>query len=487
MSELAIPSGATSIAAIGATKDGAIVARALVGDATRVFVYLPMAQFGFPTGWTDIGRAAATEIPISALSHSLGAYAAVTALNGSAEYTLALASGYEQCGTGAIEQLPQASGGWVTSVQANGVATGALFVQGVEDATMISFRASVNTGLQLIALPFEHTSSITMDANSSGWVVGLSRSQSGWGGVVAVDTTLQTMTGRLRNVPNALVNSCVGIGEDFTIVANVQTSATEYRVALLTDARADHVPTGIVDFDDLAGYLIDYSDHKPTADVDASGSVTCSDCDEYIALWIDSQIDPVPVSMTVDALPLYALLMRVLTPESVPQTIRDPAISEFENSVHQFTAQDPTNTVTAEIGDDCAHVPYTADPTANWCGSSSIDVPDFIPHCCADHDNCYRGFPPGLTNDIPPRAVPPGGRRGCDDRYLLCMTTYCSDRHDCPFAWFGCRVLAGIYHLGVQLGGWSSYCACLRHLDPEGCAPQPTIGFVGAHGSAVLP
>ncbi len=490
MSELVLPAQVTSLAAVGATKDGAIVARGLIGGAVQVCVWLPVLQFGLQSGWTVLGPAAPTAFDADAASSSLQSYAGLAGTAESFHFNLASASGFEQCGVGATEQLSQVAGGWVTAVIDQGAAVGALLDSSAEQSRLVPFRATVTNGMQLMALPFGTNSAVAMDANSSGWVVGLGQSEVGWTGLVAAGATFHSMTGRMRNAPSAVVDSCISVGDDLTIVANIRSGSDTYRVALLSDARADHRPTGTVDVEDLIQYVIDYADQKPAADMDASGAVTCSDCEEYVEVWFAAQAAPPQPPATVDALALHALLTRVLIPGDVPQGLRSAAREQYEDAIAQLAAAVGDSAPTAQPADDCAHVPYDENSSRNWCGTESFNAPDLFPECCAKHDNCYRGRP--APNPLPPdpelpALAPVGGREGCDDQFLDCMLRACETDHGCLIARFGCKLAAGAYHLGVRWFGNKPYCECLRVQDPEECGPPAVANQLGIHASVVLP
>ena len=280
------------------------------------------------------------------------------------------------------------------------------------------------------------------------------------------------------------------VGDDLTIVANIRSGSDTYRVALLSDARADHRPTGTVDVEDLIQYVIDYADQKPAADMDASGAVTCSDCEEYVEVWFAAQAAPPQPPATVDALALHALLTRVLIPGDVPQGLRSAAREQYEDAIAQLAAAVGGSAPTAQPADDCAHVPYDENSSRNWCGTESFNAPDLFPACCAKHDNCYRGRP--VPNPLPPdpelpALAPAGGREGCDDQFLDCMLKACETDHGCLIARFGCKLAAGAYHLGVRWFGNKPYCECLEIQDPNECGSPAVANQLGLHASVVLP
>ena len=487
--DLPLPGGVSSLVATGSTKEGVIIAHGLKSGAVYSFIYMPSAAYGLAAGWNDLGPARQREMPTTAIAASGTVGASIAKAGSQLEFSLAIASSYDQCGVGITSLIPDNTSGWITSVINSGSTVGAFIGQTTTGAIRITpFRANTVTGVQDIATPVGHQNAVPLDQSESGWIVGTAQTAIGWRGVAGTATGFMSLDGRIRNRPDAVIESCVGVTESTTIIANLQTGPGQFRPVLLKDARADYRPTGTVDFDDLAEYVVDYSDSQPRADIDASGSVTESDLDGFLNLWITAQVDNQASLANPEALSIFHAAVRGGAAEQCPAPLRAAAVAKFQQVVAQLTESAPP-TAAPEVLPDCAFERFDRESPErhNYCGSGWADVPDFFPECCSDHDNCYRGFgrPPTDTSD--PGPLPPGGRKGCDDLFLACMKSKCDEVHHCPIKNFGCHIVAFTYYLGVRTFGRDAFCDCRQLTDPEDCGGPSVQSQVGTLGSAVMP
>ncbi len=486
--DLPLPLGVTSLVATGATEDGVIVAHGLKFGQVNAFVYMPSAAFGFVTGWNDLGAAHPRHLLSTAVASSGRAGASIVSQDGQPEFTLAIADSFEECGTGFTESLADNTDGWVTAVCDSGIAAGVLIGQSAEGAVRFTpFSASAAGGLQVVTIPEGFQNAVPWDQSETGWMVGTAQSPDGWRGVAGPGCTLLAMAGRIRNRPDAVLDSCVGVTVDLKIVANEAVALAQYRPILLTDARADHLPTGTVDSEDLVGYLIDYGALSPRADMDASGSVTEADADGFVDLWVAAQISGQQQVCAPDPLSMYTLAIRGGASELCPEELRAAASGRLRQVIVELSGA-PDASSGPVIAADCQYEEFDRQhpENHNYCGSGAIDVPDFFAECCSNHDNCYRGFSPRPAPS-PPGPPAPGGRRGCDDEFLACMNAACDQDQRCWIKNFGCHLIAGIYHLGVRAFGKGAFCECRQLTDPEDCGTVALETQLGALGSAVLP
>ena len=495
--DLPLPSGVSSLVATGATKEGVIIAYGLKAGAVDAFVFMPSAAYDLAAGWNDLGPAEQREMPTTAIAASGTAGASIAITGSQLEFSLAIANSYDQCGVGITSLVPDNHSGWITSVSNFGTAIGAFIGQTTTGAIRITpFRANATSGIQEITLPVGHQNAVPLDQAESGWIVGTAQTTVGWRGVVGTGAAFMSLNGRIRNRPDAVIESCVGVTESTTIIANLQTAPGQFRPVLLKDARADYRPTGTVDFDDLAEYVLDYSESQLSADIDASGSVTESDLDGFVTLWITAQISDQASPINPEPLSIFHAAVQGGAAEQCPTALRAAAVAKFQLVVAQLTASDLL-AVAPEVPQDCEFKPFEKDSPErpNYCGSEWADVPDFFPECCSNHDNCYRGYsvPKPTDPSQTPGPPPPGGRIACDDEFLACMKSRCDSDQRCPIKNFGCHIVAFTYYVGVRafgqvrLFGPGAFCACRQHSDPGDCGGPAAQTSVGLLGSAVMP
>lgn len=484
------PTGVASIVAVGATKDGVIVAQADIGDVSHAFIYLPIARFGIESGWTDLGVALPRSLSFCTVSPSYGTFAAVITGGQSAEFILAEAPTFDACGVGIEITLSQVTSGWLTAVLDSGIAVGAVTRLNADGGTNpMPFRASVGGGLEQLSIPADCTGGVLLDVNSAGWIVGTGLRSIGATAIIGTGITLKSMDGLVRGLGSTRLDSCVSVRDNLSIIANLRREDGSRSIARLDDARADHLIDNEVNIADLGAFIADFVDADSSADVDLSGSVEVIDFDQFVELWSAAQsssvvLPPIPSS----AFRLVELATRVANPNALPTGLRNAARDELRTSIYTKTFGVETIPLAPSPAQNrrCLHKPFNTLPNEHWCGSSDFDVPDLFPQCCANHDNCYRGTP-NETSPQPPTSPPLGGREACDSQFFQCMKDQCHDTHSCPFARFGCELVAGTYYLGVRLFGHCAYCECLRGVDLAECGPSPIGNQVGALGSVVLP
>lgn len=492
--ELPRPPGVSSLVAIGATKDGVIVAHGTTVTEVRSFIYLPTAAYGLSAGWTDLGLAVPLDIPIGMLSPDGRSYAGFSASLNPTEFTLASGTSAQVCGIGILQPMAGVTGGWTSAISTSTIAVGTMITQTPSGVTALSpFLVDIQHGFQVLSIPPGADGGAAIDVNDSGWVVGVVKSGASWRGALGNHGGLIGIEGRVRNDPGAVIESCVAVSDSLTVVANKAIGAGASCPVILRDARPDYVPTGTVDFDDLAEFVADVEVGASSADIDASGEVDDADLGEFVVLWAGAIAMGDSASVEPDPLPLYELLLRITPPNQCPPPLRSAAQARFEwiatllvgsqaEPVDPSTNGEPS---TGEADDDCRFKQYVANQ-GDYCGSATVNVPDFFPKCCSDHDNCYCGFDPDGAR-YEPGLPPPGGRKGCDDEFLRCMKAKCGRDHTCWIAQFGCEVLAGAYHLGVRWFGGGSYQASSSASDPaDGGAATHTTAF-GQFGCSVLP
>jgi hypothetical protein len=85
------------------------------------------------------------------------------------------------------------------------------------------------------------------------------------------------------------------------------------------------------------------------------------------------------------------------------------------------------------------------------CGNNVFDVPDKgevfdFTAACEAHDACFATHAGGTEPQ----------RKACDDAFFAAMMTSCNDMWAGRFdlSALGCRLVAGLYYVGVRLGGW---------------------------------
>jgi hypothetical protein len=428
-------------------------------------------------------------MPTTAIAASGTAGASIAITGSQLEFSLAIANSYDQCGVGITSLVPDNHSGWITSVSNFGTAIGAFIGQTTTGAIRITpFRANATSGIEEITMPVGHQNAVPLDQAESGWIVGTAQTTVGWRGVVGTGAAFMSLNGRIRNRPDAVIESCVGVTESTTIIANLQTAPGQFRPVLLKDARADYRPTGTVDFDDLAEYVLDYSESQLSADIDASGSVTESDLDGFVTLWITAQISDQASPVNPEPLSIFHAAVQGGAAEQCPTALRAAAVAKFQLVVAQLTASD-LPAVAPEVPPGCPFEPFDRDSPErqNYCGSRWVDVPDFFPECCSNHDNCYGGYRPDGTRLSPPGEPIPGGRQACDDDFLACMKLKCDNVQHCPIKNFGCHIVAFTYYVGVRTLGRGAFCACRQHSDPGDCGGPTAQTSVGLLGSAVMP
>lgn len=487
--DLPLPGGVSSLVATGTTKEGVIIAHGLKSGAVYSFIYMPSAAYGLAAGWNDLGPAGQREMLTTAIAASGTVGASIAKAGSQLEFSLAIASSYDQCGVGITSLIPDNTSGWITSVINSGATVGAFIGQTTTGAIRITpFRANTATGVQVIATPVGHQNAVPLDQSESGWIVGTAQTAIGWRGVAGRATGFMSLDGRILNRPDAVIESCVGVTESTTIIANLQTGPGQFRPVLLKDARADYRPTGTVDFDDLAEYVLDYSDSKPSTDIDASGSVTESDLDDFVTLWATAQIDNPPATANPEPLSIVHAAIRGGAAKNCPTPLRAAAVGKFQQVVAQLTESIPS-AVAPEVPPDCSYEQFDhgSPGSHNYCGSGWADVPDLFPECCSNHDNCYAGYRPDGTPLSPVGHPIPGGRLGCDDDFLACMKSKCDEVQRCPIKTFGCHVVATAYYFGVRVFGRGAFCHCRIETDPADCGGATAQTAVGFLGSAVMP
>lgn len=493
---IAGPSESTSVVALGATNDGIIIARARVADIERGFLFLPDPRFGFVAGWTDLGAASARFLPSTSVSHSLHGFAGFTIDGSDLNFTIATAQGIDDCGIGCTGTITGFADGWATSVRQWGdravLVGAAIRTDTSQGASPAPLRASTIGGIEWLTLPDHCTGGAAFDSNAAGWYVGTgslaSSQESGplnWTALMGNASAMQSMDGWVRGLGTATLDSCVAITDDFCMIANARESDGSMRIVRLVDTRADHSIDGIVNVVDLGEYVADFASVDSKADMDISGTIESSDLEVFIDRWTAAQSPSPTVPLPATAFRVAELTMRVVDVDLLPESLLVAASAELQAEIIEQVGIAPNGPVVEPI-DPCAHDPFVDGETKDRCGSDTFNVPEFFPECCANHDNCYRGFPDGYRGVTPIRH--PNGRRGCNDEFFSCMATACGALN-CPFARLGCYVVAGIYRLGVGLGGREAYCVCMRRnrLDPDECPALVPTQPMSRFGSHVLP
>lgn len=494
---IAGPSEFTSVVALGATNDGIIIARARVADVEHGFLFLPNPRFGLLAGWTDLGAASARFLPSTSISHSLHGCASFAIDGTELNFMIATAQGFEDCGIGCTGTIAGFVDGWATSVRQWGdravLVGAAIRTDTSEGASPAPLRASTIGGIEWLTLPENCVGGAAFDSNAAGWYVGTGAlaspqdsTESNWTALIGNTSAMQPMDDWVRGLGTATLDSCVAITDDFCMIANVRESDGSMRIVRLVDTRADHIIDGVVNVVDLGEYVADFAAVDSKADMDVSGSIESADLEVFIDRWATAQSISTTVPLPATAFRVAELAMRVVEVDLLPETLLVAARAELQSEILAQVGIDPPRPFVGPP-DPCARVPFDDDSTVHWCGTDDFSFPDLFPACCAEHDNCYRGFPAGYSGAAPIRH--PQGRRGCDDDFLKCMVKACNDDLDCPFARLGCYIAAGIYRLGVGLGGREAYCVCMRRhgLDPVEC-PIPAGGQpVSRFGSHVLP